>query len=58
MRAPTLAASAQSQSLAVRRSCQHDGIGERLAGRTLPHDRRLALIGDADRSDRLHADVA
>ena len=35
----------------------HDGIGERLARGALPHDRRLALIGDADRGDRLRADV-
>jgi len=35
----------------------HDGIGERLAGSALPHDRRLALIGDADRGDRLRSDI-
>ena len=28
-----------------------DGVGDRLAARLLPHHRRLALVGDADRGD-------
>ena len=56
MRAPALAV----QLIAMLRGAPvlpHDGIGERLAGGALPHDRRLALIGDADRCDRLRANV-
>ena len=34
-----------------------DGVGERLAGGAVPHERRFALIGDADRFDRLRADL-
>ena len=35
----------------------HDGIGERPASGALPHDGRLALIGDGDRGNRLRADI-
>ena len=56
MHAPALA----SQLVAMLRRAPvlpHDGIGERLARGALPHDRRLALIGDADRGDPPCADV-
>ena len=36
----------------VRRSCQPSAGPDRLAGGAVPHDRRRALVGDADRVDR------
>ena len=36
---------------AVRRSCQTMALCDRLAGLAVPDDRRLALVGDADRGD-------
>ena len=44
-----LAAPARARARAVRVSCQTIALCDRLAARAVPHDRRLALVGDADR---------
>ena len=41
----------RSQIGALTRLCHTIALRDRLAGRLLPEDRRLALVGDADRGD-------
>src|SRR5512143_2334278 len=54
LRADQLFVPSTAQFFANRRghtTLPHDGIRQRLSCRAVPHDRRLALVGDADRGD-------